>query len=166
MEQYFRLILINVNYAPTLPLKGKIWINTVITRLQRWRFQQNRIHPVEKWMPQVLSHIKPWASLQKVRTFVDTLHPTWSWIRSEHAGFWAHVYIERQWETSLLHTFLHRQTWLYFGTLLCGERCEGLEGLNGVDFAVNLQSLYTLTAASLIIYRGPPIIVENKGWGG
>lgn len=50
--------------------------------------------------------------------------------------------------------------------LLCGERCEGLEGLDGVDFAVNLQSLCTLTAASLIICGGPPITVENQGWEG
>ena len=56
--------------------------------------------------------------------------------------------------------------WLYFGMLLCGEWCKGLEGLDAVDFAVNLQSLRTLTAASLIICGGPPITVENQGWEG
>ncbi len=54
----------------------------------------------------------------------------------------------------------------YFGVLLRGERCEGLEGLDGVDFAVNLQSLCALTAASLIICGGPPITVENQAWEG
>lgn len=73
------------------------------------------------------------------------------------------VYTQKTNSTTLPHTVNCR---LYFGTVLCGERCEGLEGLDGVDFAVNLQSLCTLTAASLIICGGTPITVENQGWEG
>ena len=79
---------------------------------------------------------------------------------------WTHTGSEKCSPSAHPYMLVHRQTWLYCGMLLCGEWCEGLEGLDGVDFAVNLQSLCTLAAASLIICRRPPITVENKGWGG
>ena len=133
-------------------------------------------------MPRVRSDIRPQVVHQKTEhahththththTYIyietHTLHRTQSRIRSESASSEAVGKCNPNTHTDThTHARRHTQAWLYFGMLLCGERCEGLEGLDGVDFAVNLQSLCTLTAASLIICGGPPITVENQGWEG
>lgn len=152
-----------------LPRKVKIHTQTHTGNIcfQRLRCQEIKIHPIVKCAPQVVhTNIKPRAVYQKVSA-------------NSHACTLPHTVTHQKWackhrfthtlalgNANLIHINApsHAQSWLYFGTLLCGKRCEGLEGLDGVDFAVNLQSLCTLTAASLIICGGPPITVENRGW--
>lgn len=73
---------------------------------------------------------------------------------------WCKPQVHANMKPQAVRTHAHTQAGLYLGVRRRGEPCEGLGGLDAVDFAVNLQSLCAQLPSSLA-GGGPPIRAEE-----